>query len=555
MMRRVSVPVDERLAEARAALRVGDGAAARQALADVSVDPASAPVLEALARAAYLELDFRGAIERWEEAYAAYRESSDDVGAVRVGRTLAGMYYSVVGDRAVSSGWMARAQTLLADAPETSEGGWVALNIGMFENDRSRKEARFREALAAARRHHDADLEFATLAYLGASLVHGDRHEEGMLLLDEALAAVAGNEVEDFFVLEEIFCQLFAACEHAGDVARADEWIRVGEAIAQRRGLPAVSAFCHTHYGGVLTAAGRWSEADAALTDAIRVWSLGQRSVLRGGALARLAELRIRQGRVDEAAQLLEGVDPSLDLDVVRPVAAVHLARGELPLAREVLERGLEQLDPASSAVAPFLAMLVEVHLAAGDLDAANAAAERLAANASRHGSPHMYATAALARGRICLASGAGDPHACLREALTGFARSRLPLETARARLELANALASEQPEVAVAEARSALEAFERLCAARDADAAAALLRSLGVRTPAVRRVDGVLTKREAEVLDLVGRGLSNPQIGERLYISRKTVEHHVGNILMKLGLRSRAEAAAYAARAEPASR
>jgi DNA-binding NarL/FixJ family response regulator len=94
------------------------------------------------------------------------------------------------------------------------------------------------------------------------------------------------------------------------------------------------------------------------------------------------------------------------------------------------------------------------------------------------------------------------------------------------------------------------LSVFEDLGAGRDADAAAALLRDLGVKAARTGPKNvGLLTKREQEVLALLGEGLSNPEIAERLFLSRKTVEHHVARILSKLGLRGRAEAAALAAR------
>jgi DNA-binding NarL/FixJ family response regulator len=122
-------------------------------------------------------------------------------------------------------------------------------------------------------------------------------------------------------------------------------------------------------------------------------------------------------------------------------------------------------------------------------------------------------------------------------------------MERAVARLDVARALAGRSPESAVAEARAALDDFERLDAARHADEAAALLRTLGVSVRTGRRGVEALTRREAEVLELLGEGLSNPEIGDRLYITRKTVEHHVGRVLAKLGLRNRAAAAAYATR------
>jgi DNA-binding NarL/FixJ family response regulator len=550
MIERVTVPVEALIDQGRAALRVGDAAGARRALEQAMGESPSGDVIEGLARVAYIELDFSRAITGWERAYAAHRDSGNQLGAVRVARTIAYMYGSVVGDGAVMSGWLARAQTLLVGTVDSPEAGWVSLNIGMFESDRTRKEERFREALASARRFRDTDLEFVTLAYLGASLVHADRTEEGMVLLDEALAAVAGSEVDDFCVLQEIFCQLFAACEHAHDVTRADQWIRIGEAIAARRDLPAVSAFCRTHYGGLLTEAGRWTEADATLTEAVRLWGLGHRS-LRGGALARLADLRVRQGRWEEAEQLLTGLD--LDLDAARPLAAIHLARGNPSLARDVVERAIQQVDPLSTVAAPLWALLVDVHLAAARPDDAEAAVEKLAACARRCPSDYLVAVTALARARVHVAAGTGDPRAYLREALAGFDRAKMPMEVAHSRLELASASVADRPDVAMAEARAALEAFERLQAARQVDAAAAVLRSLGVRSSVGKRSGELLTNREVEVLELLGHGLSNPEISDRLYISRKTVEHHVGNILAKLGLRSRAEAAAYATRAKQA--
>jgi DNA-binding NarL/FixJ family response regulator len=105
---------------------------------------------------------------------------------------------------------------------------------------------------------------------------------------------------------------------------------------------------------------------------------------------------------------------------------------------------------------------------------------------------------------------------------------------------------------VAAREAGIALAAFEDLGASRDADAAAALLRHLGVRASrSGPRNIGRLTKREQEVLGLLGEGFSNPEIAERLFVSRRTVEHHVERVLAKLGVRGRAEAAAVAARSD----
>jgi DNA-binding CsgD family transcriptional regulator len=130
------------------------------------------------------------------------------------------------------------------------------------------------------------------------------------------------------------------------------------------------------------------------------------------------------------------------------------------------------------------------------------------------------------------------------------FVELAMPYDAARSRIALARLTRTADQEAAAEEAKGALATFEELGAIPDADAAAALLRDWGVK--AVRRgpnAVGSLTTREREILALLGEGLSNRDIAARLFITPKTVEHHVGHVLTKLDLKRRGEAAAYAVR------
>ena len=537
--------------QGRAALRDGDAATAQRAFELALAEDETGAALEGLGEALYLQCDYPAAAAYYGRAYATFRRERDLMAAGRAARTVAWITGNVLGDWAVRSGWLARASAILEEAGEDGpERGWVLLIRAFAEPDAQVRESLSREAIAIGRRVGDPDIEFLAVAYLGGVYLMVDRVEEGLALCDEAMAALLAGELTEFATVDEIFCGLFWGCELVNDVPRADQWIRAAAERGRRSNV--VAAFCRAHYGGILTAAGRWDQAEVELLEAARQFDRG-RSPRREAAIIRLADLRVRQVRLEEAAQLLEGLEQHPD--AVRALAALRLAKGEVALARDLLERATGAPDEEVPTVGeftmagPLLALLVDVHLEEGNVDAAARVAERLDRIAGAQRGPYLKAAAALAKGRVCVAGGEGDARACLREALEGFARAQLPVELARTRLELARALAEGSPEVAIAEAKLALQDFERLKATRSADAAAALLRSLGATTRTGPKGIGALTRREAEVLELIGAGLSNPEIGDRLYITRKTVEHHVGSVLSKLGLRNRAEAAAYATR------
>jgi DNA-binding NarL/FixJ family response regulator len=133
---------------------------------------------------------------------------------------------------------------------------------------------------------------------------------------------------------------------------------------------------------------------------------------------------------------------------------------------------------------------------------------------------------------------------------LSAIPDGQWPLLAADLHLEIARTVAETDRTLAITEARRALAVLSPLGARRMREAQE-LLHSLGDPQAAGPLMPGPLRKltaREREILCLVAEGLSNPQIAERLVISPKTAEHHVGSILRKLQLANRSEAAVYAA-------
>ena len=409
-----------------AALRDGDAVAARRAFELALAEIESGEALEGLAEALYLEREYSASAAHYERAYSFYRRERQHMAAGRAARTLAWITGNVLGHWAVRSGWLARARTILEEAgQDRPERGWLLIISAFTEPDAQVRETLLGEAIAIGRRFGDPDIEFLALSYLGGLFVMTDRVEKGMALGDEALAALCAGEPTELATVDEIFCGLLWACELVNDVPRADQWMRAAAERMQRSNV--VAAFCRAHYGGILTAAGRWQEAEVELLEAARHFDQGMPE-RRDGAVIRLAGLRVRQGRLEEAALLLQGLEQHPD--VVPTLAALHLARGDTTIARDLLERATEGSDHevptvgASTMMGPLLALLVDVYLEQGSVDDAARIARRLDRIAQGQRAPYLRAIAAFAEGRVRIASGKRDARACLHQALEGFARA-----------------------------------------------------------------------------------------------------------------------------------
>jgi DNA-binding NarL/FixJ family response regulator len=529
------------------ALDRGDWLGACRAFEAILEQDAEHPdALDGLGQARWWLNQLDVAIELRSRAYGRFVEAGEAARAARIAAWLAREYFTVHGNLPAAGGWIGRADTLLRSAARCPERGWLALIKLALSPDPEVMKGLAAEALQLADEFADRDLAIVGLSAKGLAHVCACEMHEGMACLDEAMAAATGGELRSFWSLSDVYCNTLLACERAGDFERAEQWCRVVNDFTRRFAAEPLFPFCHVTFGAILTATGRWTEAEEELEQALRLFAAGHRAI-RVIALARMAELRLKQGRLEEAGRLLDGYEEHPL--AIRPVVGLYLATRRPALARETIRRRLGQLTVGSLLTAPLLALLVEVELAAADAPAAAGAAAALGAVAAASNQDLVLAEAAMAAGAVAVVNGEPEAAEHLLRALTLFGRLEMPLEAARARLVLSRARGDDEREVGVADAQAALATFERLGARRDFDEAAEQLRGLGQRGPGGPRGFGVLTRREGEVLRLLAWGHSNASIAGQLFISAKTVEHHVGRIMHKLGLRSRAEAAAYAVR------
>lgn len=539
--------VDGDVADGRTALVEGRWEDARCAFDAALAKERTAEALEGMAEALWWLCDVRASVRYRERAWVEFRRAGDAARAGRAALDLCIGYLVNLDNDAAARGWLGRAERVVRSIDPNPLQGWILLMRGYLAAHPAEGRRLTAEALTLAQAAGDVDLELVALSDLGLALVVEGRVEDGMSMLDEAMAGTLGGECRRRDTVVFASCSMLAACQLVGDLDRATQWCRAADEFMQTYGCPFLYARCRVHYGGVLVARGHWDKAEDQLQAALRM-SEDAGAGPRTDAITQLADLRIRQGRVEEAEALLALIaDPDR---TTLAAAAVRMARGEGAVAAALLERRTKLLGDDHIEAPPTLAMLVDVHIADGDLDGARDAAARLRAAADSQHRAVTDALAVLAEAHIALAESRRDEAiGGLETALERLSRIDLPLEAGRVRLELARLLVGRQKDLAVIEAGRALSCFERLGAGADVNAAAALLRSLGVTARTGPKKLEVLTRREREVLDLVALGLSNPEIARRLYISRKTASNHVSSLLSKLGLRNRSEVVAYVAR------
>jgi DNA-binding CsgD family transcriptional regulator len=537
----------ELVARGYEAAAAGDWPAARDAFAAALGLGDGPEAMFGLAMSLWWLGDMPGAVTTYERTYALFQRGPDPTLAAASALRLSVHYKQHLANRPAATGWLARAARLIEDAQLEHLRGFLLVIRAHDTDDPVAGESWARRALELAKESGDPDVELLALSQVGAHLVKQGRVAEGMAVLDEAMAGALGGQGDQLDTVVFTTCTTMVSCSSCANFERAAEWVRATDRFQERFGCPFLFIECRLVYGGVLLATGEWEAAERELGQVIeRSRDVALSYLVQ--ATAALAELRLAQGRLEDAERLVAGFEGRDE--VVLVAARIELTRGRPAVAAAMVRPRLEVLGSRQLASAPLLELLGDAEIAMGTQDSAAERGRALAELGAGLDCRVLIARGERLLGRSLAAADPASARRHLETAVSELTGLGIPFEAARTRRLLAETVRGADRAAAEAEARTALIIFERLGAVAEADITAGLLRELGVQVARVGpKRFGMLTKREQQVLALVAEGLSNPAIAERLFVSRKTAEHHVASILAKLGVATRAEAAAASAR------
>jgi ATP/maltotriose-dependent transcriptional regulator MalT len=540
-----------------AALSAGDWEHARASFEESLAEGETPEALEGMACVGQMLNEDRLTFDARERSYRLYLERGDKGSAARMAAWLAADCLMFRGEPAVANGWLQRAHSLIDGLEPGVDHGWLAIQEGhiavALDEDTAKARRLAARAVELGRALGVPELEMLGLGLEGRALVSDGELEEGMRRLDEATTVALAGEARLLFCVAWACCYLIAACERVRDYERAAQWCaRVGEFCGQHDIF--LLNTCRAHYSSVLSWQGRWEEAETQLTAAVEGLQ-ASRPPMVGDALARLGELRRRQGRLADAEELFARSETHPLTLLGR--AALALDRGQLSEAAELADRYLRRFpDPSRIERSAGLEIAIRALARPGEHERATEALAQLREIAGRARTRPLLAALCSSEGTLAVARGDHDAaRRSFEDALDLLAESDARFEAARVRLDLAATLSAlGRHDRARREIEAALADFQQLGANGESARAEAMLgklRKTRVTLPAgaadtpLRELSG----RELEVLGLVAEGLTNNDIAQRLVLSEHTVNRHVANILRKLGLPSRAAAASLAGR------